>query len=195
LVARVVAGVIASVATVASAHLFGQAWSSITGKRPQGTTMQVIRTWAVVVLASMAATFLRKLFASQFSERLQARLRGCVVARLVHASAGAMHQWHSGDISSRMSGDLFHVEQLVRNDIPQFVVQSLTAALAATYMLMHDWLLTLLSIAVTPLLLFVSALLAKPLGPLSAASQEALHRLVSPSRKALPEQRLQGRQG
>ena len=173
-VAAVLAGVIASVATVASAHLFGQAWSSITGKQPQGTTIQVIRTWAVVVLAGMAATFLRKLLASQFSERLQARLRGGVAARLVHTSSGAMHQWHSGDISSRMSGDLFHVEQLVRNDIPQFVVQSLTAALAATYMFMHNWLLTFLCIAVIPLLLFVSALLAKPLGPLSAASQAAL---------------------
>lgn len=173
-IAAAVAGVTASVATVAAAHLFGQAWSCITGKQPQDVTTRVIRDWAIVVIAGMTATFLRKLLASQFSERLQARLRERVAARLAHASAEAMHTWHSGEISSRMSGDLFHVEQLVRDDIPQFIVQSLTAVLAATYMFMHNWLLTLTSIAVTPLLLFVSSLLAKPLGPLATATQADL---------------------
>ncbi|HNW83994.1 MAG TPA: ABC transporter ATP-binding protein [Candidatus Cryosericum sp.] len=173
-IAAAIAGVTASVATVASAHLFGRAWSFITGKQPQDVTISVIRDWTIVVVAGMTATFLRKLLASQFSERLQARLRERVAARLAHASAGAMQAWHSGEISSRMSGDLFHVEQLVRNDVPQFIVQSLTAVLAATYMFMHNWLLTLASIAVTPLLLFVSSLLAKPLGPLAAAAQADL---------------------
>jgi ABC-type multidrug transport system fused ATPase/permease subunit len=85
-----------------------------------------------------------------------------------------MHGEHSGDIQSRFSSDMLLLEQLVRTDALQFLSQALTALLAAAYMLSRNWLLTVVSIAPTPVLLLVASHLTKPLGPLTTAAQEAL---------------------
>ncbi|MFZ2413980.1 MAG: ABC transporter ATP-binding protein, partial [Candidatus Cryosericum sp.] len=173
-VAAVLCAVVVSVTTVVEADYFGKAWSSITRGEPFATTWQLARVWTALAIGSILIVFARKLISSQFSERLQARLRQRIAVRLTHATAAAMHARHSGDITSRMSSDMVLMEQLLKKDALQFIVQALTAVLAAAYMLAHNWLLTLVSIAGTPVLLFVASLLTRPLGPLSAASQASL---------------------
>jgi ABC-type multidrug transport system fused ATPase/permease subunit len=85
-----------------------------------------------------------------------------------------MHGEHSGDVQSRFSSDMLLLEQLVRTDALQFLSQGLTALLAAAYMLSRNWLLTVVSVAPTPILLLVASYLTRPLGPLTTATQEAL---------------------
>ncbi len=173
-VAAALCAITVSVTTVAFADILGRALSSIMRGTPFETTWLIVRLGILTGIVAVSAVFARKLLSSQFSERLQARLRQRIAVRLTHATAAAMHSRHSGEIVSRMSSDMVLMEQFLKNDALQLVVQTLTAVLAATYMLTHNWFLTLVSIAGTPVLLFVASALTKPLGPLSTASQAAL---------------------
>ncbi|MEN6387278.1 MAG: ABC transporter ATP-binding protein [Candidatus Cryosericum sp.] len=166
--------IVVSVTTVALADIQGRALSSIMREAPFEMTWVIVRMGLVLALIGVSAVFSRKLLSSQFSERFLARLRQRIAVRLTHATAAAMNSTHSGDIVARMSSDTVLMEQLLKNDALQFVVQLLTAVLAATYMLMRSWFLTVVSIAGTPVLLLVASALTKPLGPLSTASQAAL---------------------
>jgi ABC-type multidrug transport system fused ATPase/permease subunit len=184
-VAAAICAVAISVVTIASADILGKAWSSITQRNSFEETWQLARPWIALAAIHVLAVFARKLFSSQFSERLQAQLRQGIVTRLTQTTAGAMHSRHSGEITSRMSSDMILMEQLLKNDALQFVVQTLTAVLAAAYMLAHNWLLTLVSTACIPILLLVASMLTKPLGPLSTASQSALGQASVAAQEAL----------
>lgn len=173
-VGAVVCAVVVSVSTVAFADIFGRSLSLIVAGKGLQALRQVIIVGVAVGVASVGCTFLGKLLAGHFSERLQRTLRDRAVERLAHATAAAMHGEHSGEIQSRFSSDMLLLEQLIKTDALQFVTQALTALLAAAYMLSRNWLLTAVSIAPTPVLLLVASYLTKPLGPLTTATQEAL---------------------
>lgn len=170
----ILCAVIVSVGTVALADVFGRALSLVVAGAGITALREVIVIGIAAGAASVACTFLGKLLAGHFSERLQRRLRNHAIERLTHATAAAMHGEHSGDIQSRFSSDMVLLEQLVRTDVLQFVSQGLTALLAAAYMLSRNWLLTLVAVAPTPILLLVASHLTKPLGPLMTSAQEAL---------------------
>jgi ABC-type multidrug transport system fused ATPase/permease subunit len=173
-VGAVACAVVVSVSTVAFADIFGRSLSLVVSGAGLQALRQVIVVGVAISVASVACTFLGKLLAGHFSERLQRTLRDRAIERLAHATAAAMHGEHSGDIQSRFSSDMLFLEQLVRTDSLQFVSQALTALLAAAYMLSRNWLLTVASIAPTPILLLVASFLTRPLGPLMTAAQEAL---------------------
>jgi ABC-type multidrug transport system fused ATPase/permease subunit len=170
----VACAVVVSVSTVAFADIFGRSLSLVVSGAGLKALRLVIVVGVAVGVASVGCTFLGKLLAGHFSERLQRNLRDRAVERLAHATAAAMHGEHSGDIQSRFSSDMLLLEQLVRTDALQFVSQALTALLAAVYMLSRNWLLTVASIAPIPVLLLVASFLTRPLGPLTTAAQEAL---------------------
>ncbi|MFA4931352.1 MAG: ABC transporter ATP-binding protein [Caldisericia bacterium] len=170
----VACAVVVSVSTVAFADIFGHSLSLIVAGKGLQALHQVIIVGVAVGVASVGCTFLGKLLAGHFSERLQRTLRDRAVERLAHATAAAMHGEHSGDVQSRFSSDMLLLEQLIKTDALQFVAQALTALLAAAYMLSRNWLLTVASIASTPILLLVASYLTRPLGPLTTAAQEAL---------------------
>jgi ABC-type multidrug transport system fused ATPase/permease subunit len=173
-VGAVACAVVVSVSAVAFADIFGRALSLVVAGSGLVALRQVIIIGVAVGVASVGGTFSGKLLSGYFSERLQRNLRDRAVERLAHATAAAMHGEHSGDIQSRFSSDMLLLEQLVRTDALQFLSQALTALLAAAYMLSRNWLLTVVSIAPTPVLLLVASHLTKPLGPLTTAAQEAL---------------------
>jgi ABC-type multidrug transport system fused ATPase/permease subunit len=170
----VACAVVVSVSAVAFADIFGRSLSLVVSGAGLQALHLVIVIGVVVGVASVGCTFLGKLLAGHFSERLQRNLRDRAVERLAHATATAMHGEHSGDVQSRFSSDMLLLEQLVRTDALQFVSQALTALLAAVYMLSRNWLLTVVSIAPTPILLLVASHLTRPLGPLTTAAQESL---------------------
>jgi ABC-type multidrug transport system fused ATPase/permease subunit len=170
----VICAVIVSVGTVALADVFGRALSLVVAGAGIAALRQVIVIGIAAGAASVGCTFLGKLFAGHFSERLQRRIRNHAVERLAHATAAAMHGEHSGDLQSRLSSDMVLLEQLIRTDVLQFVSQGLTAILAAAYMLSRNWLLTIVAVAPTPILLLVASYLTKPLGFLMTSAQEAL---------------------
>lgn len=170
----VVCAVVVSVATVAFADIFGRSLSLVVVGAGLLALRQVIVVGVAVGVTSVGCTFLGKLLAGHFSERLQRTLRDRAVERLAHATAATMHGEHSGDVQSRFSSDMLLLEQLVRTDALQFLSQGLTALLAAAYMLSRNWLLTVVSVAPTPILLLVASYLTRPLGTLTTAAQEAL---------------------
>jgi len=170
----VVCAVVVSVSAVAFADIWGRSLSLVVSGAGLQALRQLIVVGVAISVASVACTFVGKLLAGHFSERLQRTLRDRAIERLAHATAAAMHGEHSGDIQSRFSSDMLLLEQLVRTDALQFVSQALTALLAAAYMLSRNWLLTVASIAPTPILLLVASFLTRPLGPLMTAAQEAL---------------------
>jgi len=169
-----ICAVIVSVGTVALADVFGRSLSLVVAGAGIVALRQVIVVGVAAGAASVGCTFLGELLAGHFSERLQRRLRNRAVERISHATAAAIHGEHSGDVQSRFSNDMVLLEQLVRTDVLQFISQSLTAVLAAAYMLSRNWLLTVVAVAPTPILLLVASYLTKPLGPLMTSAQEAL---------------------
>ncbi len=126
-----ICAVIVSVGTVALADVFGRSLSLVVAGAGTAALTQIIVIGVTAGAASVACTFLSKLLAGQFSERLQRRLRNRAVERISHATAAAMHCEHSGDIQSRLSSDVVLLEQLVKTDVLQFASQGLTAVLAA----------------------------------------------------------------
>lgn len=166
--------VVSSVVNVVMADLLGQIFSPILSGKSFGQILPLLKLTLIAGLVHLIVIFGRKFLGSQFSERLQARIRNKVADRLAHATAAATTGEHSGEITSRMSSDMVLMDQLLKTDALQFTVQTLTAVLAALYMLTHSWLLTLISIAPAPFLLLLSNTLARPLGPLSSAAQTDL---------------------
>lgn len=175
-VAAALFAVAGSVAAIAGADVLGRALSLIVAQGGSAQLLPVMVSAIVIGSSIVVTTFLGQLCAGTFSERLQRRLRDRIAVRLTHATATAIQREHSGDIMSRMSSDMALTQQLVRTDLLSFASGLLSAVLAAAYMLSRNWFLTLVSVAVTPVLLVVASALSQPLGGLKKASQEALGR-------------------
>lgn len=163
----------AGVLKVVTAHSLGRIVAAVAARDPVG-----LRRYAFVGVGAVGlhavTTFFQALISGWFSQMMLARVRRRVAMRLTGATTAALLARHSGDVSSRMSSDLAALEYLGRDGLPTVLARLVLAALAAAYMLSHEWRLTLIALAPTPLLLLASSRISRPLAATAKEAQEAL---------------------
>ncbi len=106
--------------------------------------------------------------------RAVARLRQAVFSQLQRLPLGYHEQRHSGDLISVMTNDVTAAEQAFQQDMLNLVNASLQGVSAAAFMLVLNWKLALVIIAVGMVPLVVNTLFAAPLRRAGEVVQQRL---------------------
>ncbi len=107
-----------------------------------------LRSYAQGLYASAAMRDMRNQLADSIS-----------LAKFSHVT-----KWQSGDLASRLNADVDTVERVVKTSFPTFVMQVVMASAAATCVLIIEWRVLVLSLTLTPPLMYLANWLSKQAG-------------------------------
>lgn len=109
------------------------------------------------------------------STRLVADLRREMYARLITLPTQVFHDYSAGALISRLLYDAENVNQAATNVLVTAVRESLTAMALLLYLLYLDWKLTLITLAIAPLIAGIVKGFSRRMRKASRSSLEALH--------------------
>lgn len=109
------------------------------------------------------------------STRLVADLRREMYARLITLPTQVFHDYSAGALISRLLYDAENVNQAATNVLVTAVRESLTAMALLFYLLYLDWRLTLITLAIAPLIAGIVKGFSRRMRKASRSSLEALH--------------------
>lgn len=109
------------------------------------------------------------------STRLVADLRREMYARLITLPTQVFHDYSAGALISRLLYDAENVNQAATNVLVTAVRESLTAMALLFYLLYLDWKLTLITLAIAPLIAGIVKGFSRRMRKASRSSLEALH--------------------
>lgn len=115
------------------------------------------------------------------SVRLVTDLRREMFAKIVHLPTQAFHEQSAGKLIARILYDADNVNQAATNVLVTAVRESLTAIALLTYLLYLDWKLTLITLAIGPLIGFIIKGFGRRIRAASRASLEAIYLLLARS--------------
>ncbi len=147
-----------------------------------------LRSLLVIVVASTisdGAFFTRSALAGRVAEQICHQLRVAAVTHLSHAKPQALQGTHSGDYTSRLSNDLTLVRALFASEAVMLIRAPLQCALSLGLMLLVSWRLTLLSVAIIPLLMLLSNRVSQPINAQSQIAQAELSKVTALSQDAI----------
>ncbi len=117
---------------------------------------------AGVVLIGILATYSLKYLYGFFSTALLRDLRFFMVDHLQKQAIFNLEDKHSGDLVSRMTGDIHILQNFIRQDFLEIFLQSFLFCGAAAYMATINWRLLLFSIILTPPTLVILHYMNRP---------------------------------
>lgn len=129
---------------------------------------------AVVVVAQALLRGVATVLVAATGERLLADLREQVAERALMLPLGDIERAPTGDLVSRVSGDIAAVSQAASNAIPELIVAVFTIALTAVGLTVLDWRLALAALAVIPIHLLATRWYLGRSGPVYASERVAL---------------------
>jgi ABC-type multidrug transport system fused ATPase/permease subunit len=94
------------------------------------------------------------------AERLVRDLRADLYGHLLRLSSGSLRDRGAGDLIAHLDGDVDRVESLIYSAVLSLIDDLASVAFYLVFLLLLSWKLTLLSLAVAPLLVFAAARLA-----------------------------------
>ena len=136
--------------------------------------------WAIplgIVLLFMARgilSFCTSYLMTWISTRLVTDLRREMFAKIVRLPTQAFHEQSAGKLISRLLYDADNVNQAATNVLVTAVRESLTAIALLAYLLYLDWKLTLITLAIGPLIAFIIKGFSRRIRAASRASFEAI---------------------
>ena len=169
----VLCGVLLAVLTVASAHVSARMLDSVlAGNMPVFVRM----VWFAIAIAGAQSllTAGKRLMSGKFWQGAGFNLRHALSGRVSRATAIAASSEHSGQVLSKLTGDLQGVQALVETDLPDMLVGLVRGSLAVAYMLWCDWMLALVAVLAAPAVFAIVGRLNAPVMGLSQRTQEAL---------------------
>ncbi len=125
-------------------------------------------------IVSVILTFYRTRILGNYSEKGLKLLRNKLAIKYNNLDVGSLSENHSGDYISRATNDVNKVKNFITNSLPFLITIPVSGIGALIYLLILSWKLTLISLAIIPLLILVVGVLSKPLGPISKRLQEKL---------------------
>ena len=131
-------------------------------------------TLFVMVLLTVLMSFLRTRSLGGYTERGLAKLRSSYGRKTMDISVGAMQKTHSGELISRGTNDMSRIRQFTAQTLPRMIEIPLSATLALILLFILSWRLSLIALAMIPVLVVGSSLLSKPIGPASKRVQKKL---------------------
>ena len=104
-------------------------------------------------------------------------LRHRFASKMNTISIDAMQLSHSGDMLSRGTNDMNRVRNFTRSLLPRLIEIPLSAVLALGVLIFLSWKLTLITLALIPVLVIGSTFLSKPIASVSRTVQQRLGRV------------------
>jgi ABC-type multidrug transport system fused ATPase/permease subunit len=141
-------GAIIDVGILADREAFGQ------------TFLLLVLVW----VGGDIALLLRQLLTGELAESVMHGLRAQVAMHLGRARIPALEQTHSGEYVSRLSNDAQVVRSAFARHLPSLVQGSLGFVASLVVMLLVSWKVTLLTLAMAPLMMFVASWLGGRMG-------------------------------
>ncbi|MFW5894944.1 MAG: ABC transporter ATP-binding protein, partial [Bacillota bacterium] len=136
--------------------------------------MNIIYLTGALVLAMVALQYLKTRMLGSYTENGLMTLRHNFAAKMNTISIDAMQSSHSGDVLSRGTNDMNRVRNFTHSLLPRLIEVPLSALLAFGVLLYLSWKLTLITLALIPVLVIGSSLLSKPIASLSRTVQHRL---------------------
>lgn len=138
--------------------------------------------WLIAVM--VGATLIRqviKYFSTMSYERVgtftEQRIRLVIFGKLIEQDAAFRERFRTGDLMTRISGDLDMVRHCLAWIIRSFLECVVMYIAALAFFFSTDWLTALCLIALTPLILVITYVLKHKMGPIYMENRERLSRL------------------
>ena len=135
---------------------------------------QVFLLLVAIWLGSDAVLFGRQLLTGRLAEIVVHNLRGRVVRHISCATMESLEATHSADYVSRLGVDTEAIRVMVAREMPGLVQGMLGFVAALVVMLVVSWQVTLLTIALVPVMMFVASFFGRRMGGLLKAWQGAM---------------------
>jgi len=141
--------------------------------------------WVAVCWVVLDVAFYARLIMNgALGERVCHALRLAASRHLNIARYEELRAVHSGDYVSRLSNDLGLIRGLLAQELQFFIRAPIQCALTLTYMLLISWKLTLLSLAVLPILISLSNKVSQPISGQSQLAQKEMAQITALSQDA-----------
>lgn len=139
----------------------------------------------LVALALAAFSALRFYYISVLGQRVITDLRSAVYAKLMTLSPQFYERVHTGEVLSRLTTDTTLIETVIGSSV-SFALRSIVTAIGAVIiMFVFSWQLSLMVIALAPIVLIPAVLIGKSITKLARASQDNLAHASSRASESL----------
>ncbi|MBV8172535.1 MAG: ABC transporter ATP-binding protein [Candidatus Eremiobacteraeota bacterium] len=143
---------LASLATVGYAGAVKLLVQAVSDRSVQGLAIALATALALNVLKN-AAQYFGGYTLTSVGQQVVRKIRGDLFARIQYFSLPTFDRWRAGDILSRFSNDMLILVEGV-SALPLFVSASLTLVAGLAFMIYLNWELTLVTMAVAPLVVW-----------------------------------------
>lgn len=128
----------------------------------------------LLILFRGAISWVRSQVLGRISEHGSAKLRDLAVESLLDMPVPRMDTIHTGDHLSRLTNDAGTIRRYLYFDLFWLISLPVEAVLSLGYLFYIDWIMTLSTLALIPLLMFLNAKTSAPVEKLSKELQENL---------------------
>lgn len=127
--------------------------------------------WIIIAWTVLDITFYFRLIVNgALGERVCHGIRAAASRHLSVAKQAELYSVHSGDYVSRLSNDLTQIRSLMATELQFFIRSPIQFVLTLGYMLLLSWKITLISLCLLPILMYLTGLVSRPI---SGHAQEA----------------------
>ncbi len=105
--------------------------------------------------------FLRSYMMSLFGHRILNNIRNDLYQHIQKLSISFFDNQRTGDLMSRLSGDVNAMGNLITADIPEIFADSITVVAISAYLFSTDWQLTAMVLVTWPLMIYLSQVFGK----------------------------------
>ncbi len=127
-----------------------------------------------LVFINVLFVFFRTRLFGRYTENGMVRLRELFAKKCADLSLESMQTSHSGDLLSKGTNDMSRVRQFTATTLHRLIEIPISALIALVVLFVLSWRLSLISLALIPVLIIVSSLLSIPIGPASKRVQKKL---------------------
>lgn len=153
----------------------GEIINIATGKGQYGLTLNDIGAGLLIILLIQSVvSFSRVLLFTHLSERTMADIRNALYARLITLPIGFFEQNRVGDLTSRASSDVQHLQDTLSVTIAEFTRQIIVLTAGIAFLIYKTPQLSLLMLATFPVLVFFAVIIGRYIRTLSRKRQDAL---------------------
>jgi ABC-type multidrug transport system fused ATPase/permease subunit len=147
--------IVRTLATMASPYLVGIATDYIIGRNLSGLGMMVI-VYVLISLGAWGGGYLENMYLAYAGQSIIYRMRTEMFDQLLRLSLGFFDRNKVGKLMSRVQNDVAQIQELVTQGILTLLTSVLTLVGIAVIMIVLDWRLALLTLAVIPLMILVT---------------------------------------
>lgn len=131
------------------------------------------------LLARLMVSALNLRLENLSSSRTNFNIRRQLYSQLLTSKWLGKERHHSGDVLNRLEQDVNNVVSVVCTDLPQIITTLFQLLAALALMCMMDWRLAVVLLALTPLLLLLAKLFARPMRRMTKDIRESESRVQS----------------